>query len=116
MDALFTALVNWLARNAIDILKRLWGLLAGIVFVNPDVSNLPQVAAITARSQLIANTCFILAVLAAAVTVMTRDTVQARYGVAELAPRLVIGFLAANFAAPICKGLITGANTLTGAL
>ncbi|GIJ64411.1 hypothetical protein Vau01_119270 [Virgisporangium aurantiacum] len=47
---------------------------------------------------------------------MGHGTVQTRYSIGELAPRLVIGFIAANFAIPICRTLIDSANTITEAL
>src|SRR6266487_4581289 len=61
-------------------------------------------------------TGFVLAIIAAGVTVMTRETLQVRYGVRELAPRLVIAFVAANLSGPIVRGLISGANALTTGL
>ena len=57
-----------------------------------------------------------LAIIAVGVTVMTRETVQVRYGVGDLVPRMVVGFIAANFATPICSQLIQTANALTGAV
>jgi hypothetical protein len=47
---------------------------------------------------------------------MTYETVQVRYGIGDLVPRMVVGFIAANFATPICSNLIQTANALTAAL
>src|SRR6266511_4204282 len=100
----------------LDALKWIWSLLAQAVFVTPDVTGFPQVTAISGRSLLIANSCYLLVITVAGIIIMTRDTIQARYGVAELAPRLVIGLIAANLATPICTNLISLSNGLTTAL
>lgn len=97
-------------------INALWALLAQTMFITPDVTVLPQVRTISARSLAIVNAAFVLAIALTGVVMMTRDTLQARYGIAELGPRLVIGFVAANFATPICRTVIEFANALTGAL
>jgi hypothetical protein len=112
----FDSAVSWLASFVAAALQHLWDLLAATVLVSPDVTGLPQVRVVSARSLLIANTCYVLVILAAGIMVMTRETVQIRYGLGELAPRLVIGLVAANLATPLCSGLISLANGLTGAL
>jgi hypothetical protein len=116
VDALLEGLVAWLSKALLATLKALWGLLEQTVFTSPDVTVLPQVATISGRSQAIVNAAFVVAVIAAGATVMTHETVQVRYGVSELLPRLVVGFVAANFATPICRNLTTAANTVTGAI
>lgn len=113
---MFDQAVAWLLGFTRDTLNTVWRLLAATLFQLPDVTGLPQVAALSGRSLTVVNTCFVVVVMAAGVMVMTRDTVQARYGLAELAPRLVIGFVAANFATPICRAVIDVANALVLAL
>ena len=117
-------MVAWLLNDAIAalagitlaVITALWGLLSQTAFSTPDVTALPQVAVITGKSLTIVNICFILAVITAGIVVMTKETVQVRYGISELAPRLVIGFVAANFAIPICQQLVQVSNALTQAL
>jgi hypothetical protein len=115
-ESMLDTVVGWLAKAILAALKALWGLLAQTAFTSPDVTVLPQVATVSGRSQLVVNTAFVLAIIAVAVTVMTRETVQVRYGIGDLVPRMVVGFIAANFATPICSQLIQTANALTGAL
>jgi hypothetical protein len=115
-ESLLDTVVGWLAAAVFAALEALWGLLAQTAFTSPDVTVLPQVATVSGRSQLVVNTAFVLAIIAVAVTVMTHETVQVRYGVGDLIPRMVVGFIAANFATPICSQLIQTANALTGAL
>jgi hypothetical protein len=115
-ESLLDTVVGWLTAAVLAALEALWGLLAQTAFTSPDVTVLPQVATISGRSQVVVNTAFVLAIIAVAVTVMTHETVQVRYGVGDLVPRMVVGFIAANFATPICSQLIQTANALTGAL
>ncbi|MEU7874289.1 conjugal transfer protein TrbL family protein [Dactylosporangium sp. NPDC049140] len=115
-----TGLLNgafaWIAEAIQAILSTLWGLLASTAFTTPDVSTLPQVTAVTGKAMVIVNACFILAIMTAGIAVMTNGTVQSRYGVGELLPRLVIGWIAANFAVPLCQNVIQLANAFTEAL
>jgi hypothetical protein len=113
---LISGAIIWIFQAILAILKVLWGLLSDIAFTTPDVSTLPQVTTITSKSMMVVNACFILAIITAGIVVMTNGTVQSRYGVGELLPRLVIGWIAANFAIPICQNLVQLANALTEAL
>lgn len=108
--------VDWLASTVLAIITMLWGLLAQTAFTTPDVTTLPQVTTIAGTSLMIVNGVFVLAIIAAGIVVMVRETVQSRYGVAELVPRLVLGFTAANFAVPLCRQLVVLANAVTQAL
>ncbi|HEY3034538.1 MAG TPA: conjugal transfer protein TrbL family protein, partial [Streptosporangiaceae bacterium] len=100
----------------LDALNALWNLLLHLALTIPDVSTLPQVRDITSRSVLIVDTVYVLAIIAVGVVVMSRETVQTRYGLQELGPRLVIGWVGANMSTFICTNLINGANALTQAL
>jgi hypothetical protein len=110
------SILLWLLSKVGTGFNVLWNLLSGTVFTTPDVTVLPQVAAISGKSQMIVNVGFVLAIITAGIVVMTHETVQIRYGIGELAPRLVVGFIAANFATPICTNLIALGNALTQAL
>ena len=115
-DWLMDNVISWLAKAVLACFKAIWGLLAQTAFTTPDVTTLPQVTAFSGRSLIVVNAAFVLAIIAAGVTVMTHETLQIRYGIGDLLPRLVVGFVAANFATPICKNLIQLANALTQAL
>jgi hypothetical protein len=116
-DWMLNDIVKWLlAKAVLASLHALWGLLASTAFTSPDVTVLPQVAAITSKSQTVVNVSFVLAIITAGITVMTHESIQIRYGVGELAPRLVVGFIASHFSTPLCRNLIETANALTRAL
>ncbi len=72
MGWLLNAIPRWLAGQVAAALNRLWGLLSGTVLWVPDVTALPQVQRLTGTSLAVVNTGFVLAVIAAGVTVMTR--------------------------------------------
>ncbi|MBL8932359.1 MAG: hypothetical protein JNL54_19730 [Kineosporiaceae bacterium] len=113
---MFDQAAAWLASFVADSLNAIWALLATTLFHLPDVTGLPQVAAVSARALTVVNTAFVVAIMVVGIVVMTRHTVHARYAAADLAPRLVIGLVAANFATPICRAIIITANALVQAL
>jgi hypothetical protein len=92
------------------------GLLSMAVFTSPDVTTLPQVTYLANRAQLAANACMVLIVMVVGILVMVHGSVQERYTLKELLPRMLVGFGAANMATPIVSVVIVGANTLTQAL
>jgi hypothetical protein len=113
VDWLMNGLVNWLAEKVTDLLSGLLAFLTSAVFLSPDVTVLPQVQTIAGKSALVVNACYILAIITAGIVTMVGGTVEIRYGVKELVPRLVVGFILSNFAVPLCSVLIEVANALT---
>ncbi|UQU66808.1 hypothetical protein COUCH_11295 [Couchioplanes caeruleus] len=112
-DWLMDGLVSWLAEKVVDLLGGLLTLLASSLFVSPDVTVLPQVTSIADKSALIVNACFILAIIAVGVATMTGDSIQMRYSIKELIPRLIVGFVLSAFSVPLTGQLISIANALT---
>ncbi|MGN9811459.1 conjugal transfer protein TrbL family protein [Micromonospora sp. BQ11] len=109
-------LVAWLAERVVDLLGALLAFLTSSIFLSPDVTVLPQVQAITDKSALVVNACFILAIIAAGITTMVGDSVETRYGIKELIPRLVVGFVLSAFAVPLTATVVDIANALTVSL
>ncbi|MEV7230881.1 hypothetical protein AB0M79_28230 [Polymorphospora sp. NPDC051019] len=116
ISPLLDAVLRWMAERVAEVINILWGLLSSAFLIVPDVTVLPQVQAVGSRALWIVNTCYVLAIIACGVVLMARDSVQARYGVTELAPRLVIGIIAANFAMPMSREFINLGNTLIQAV
>ena len=112
MSWLFNSAIDWLAHVILDLLNALWGLLLEHALNIPNVTKLPQVKDITATCLLVVNISFVLAIIGAGMVVMGRETLQTRYGIAELGPRLVVGFIAANISTLLCDKLITVANAV----
>jgi hypothetical protein len=110
---LMDGLVGWLAETVVDLLGGLLAFLASSLFMSPDITVLPQVKSIAGRSAVIVDACFILAILAVGVVTMIGDSVEMRYGLKQLIPRLVVGFVLSAFSVPLTGELITVANALT---
>lgn len=115
-DKVINRVLNWFAEMILATLNNLWDLLSATAFQSPNVTTLPQVTTFAGTSLGIVNACYVLAILAVAIMIMGRDTIQSRFGPSELIPRLVIGLIAANFGLPICSTIIDLANALTTAL
>ncbi|WP_238011530.1 hypothetical protein KZZ52_33720 [Dactylosporangium sp. AC04546] len=113
---LYGGLFEWLAERVVGMLDGLLALLTAAFFTSPDVTGLPQVQTLAQRTLTVVDAAFVLAIVAAGVIGMTHGTVQIRYEVKDLLPRLVFGFVAANFGTAVCAGLIEAANALTQAL
>src|SRR3954451_7113223 len=113
---MINAIIKWFAGVIVGGLNVLWGLLAVTAFTTPDVTVLAEVRSIAGTSLAVVNTVYVLAILWMAILVMGRDTIQSRYGLGELIPRLVIGLIGANLAMPLCSQLIGLANAVTAAL
>ncbi|GIH16145.1 hypothetical protein [Rugosimonospora africana] len=116
IDYLFGGAVTWLLSHIVPGFQAMWNLLSATLFTSPDVTGLPQVQTLASSALTIVDAGFVLAFLTAGVLVMTQHTIQTRYGINELAPRLVIGFIAANFATPLCSQLIQLGNAVTVAV
>ncbi|MBO4207185.1 conjugal transfer protein TrbL family protein [Micromonospora echinofusca] len=113
VDWLMDGLVRWLAEKVADLLGGLLAFLTSSIFVSPDVTVLPQVRTIADRSALVVNACFVLAIVAVGVATMVGDSIEMRYSVKELVPRLAVGFVLSAFAVPLTAVLIDVANALT---
>jgi hypothetical protein len=61
-DWFYDSLLGWLGNAA--ALQLLWDGLSATLLTSPDVTALPQVAAVSGRSLVVANTCYVLVVLA----------------------------------------------------
>jgi hypothetical protein len=116
VDWMMDRLIAWLAAFVLDALTGLAHVLRNSAFFTPNLTELPQVRAIWSQNAAIVNTCYVLAVLAAGVLAMTHETLQVRYAVKDLAPRLVFAAIAANFSLDWCSLIYDTANALTRAL
>ncbi|MEV0598474.1 hypothetical protein AB0I82_04090 [Streptomyces sp. NPDC050315] len=78
----------------------------------PDVAHMKSVKELWQRSQWIANTLAILFVLAAGITAMGFESLQTRWQVRELLPRLAVGVFAANLSFELITRIIALGNAL----
>jgi hypothetical protein len=115
-DWLYNGLIEWLAEQVQGMLGGLVSLLTGTFFTSPDVTVFPQVQTLVARSIVVVNAAFVLAIIAAGAIAMTHGTVQIRYQAKDLLPRLVFALVIANFGVDLCRTLIETANALMVAM
>lgn len=104
----FTDLVTSALNPTLDLLGR--SLLSA-----PNVTQQDQVHSIWLMTLAIADATFVIFALVGGFVVMTHETVQSRYTVKEIAPRLVVGVLAANLSLVIAGQAIEIANALSRA-
>jgi len=100
-----------------DALNPLLKLLGQTLLTTPNPNSLPRMGHLWESSREIAVAAYALLILVAAILVMAYETVQTRHGVKEIAPRIVIGFLAANMSLLLAGKAVSFANALsTGVL
>jgi hypothetical protein len=109
-------LLDWLAERVLDIVTWVMGLLGDTAFVVPNVAALPQVQGAWGHNLTIVNTIYVLGIVAAGVVAMTHETVQVRYSIKELLPRVVLGGVAANFSLTWCRMILQTADAFTQAV
>lgn len=114
---LFDHFLGWLVSTIVNCFDAIFAVITRGLLASPDVTNLPQVRALTGHSVWVVDTVYVLAFLAAGVLgIVAGGDERARYTVKDLAPRLVVGFVAAHFSPLITGQGIAAANGLTGAL
>jgi hypothetical protein len=110
------AVSNWFAGLVTSAINPLFGLLGRFLLSTPQPAGIPAVRGLWTGSLAIADAAYVLAILAGAVIVMSHQTLQTRYAVKEIAPRLVTGFVAANLSLWAAGQMISLADSLSAAL
>ncbi|HWD78960.1 MAG TPA: hypothetical protein VG497_08760 [Kribbella sp.] len=91
-------------------------LLGKTLLATPEPDQLPGLGAVWTGSWHILLTAYVILVLLAGVIIMGYQTLQTRYTLKELAPRLVIGFLAGTLSLFLMTKGIQVANALSAAV
>lgn len=109
------AIDTWLGDLVKSALEPVLRLVATSVLSSPDLSG-GRIANLWTSVAILANTLYVLFVLAAGVLVMAHGTLQTRHTIKEMTPRLVIGIIASNASLwLICQSVSLG-NALVAAL
>lgn len=109
------AIDSWLGDLVKSALEPVLHLVATSVLSSPDLSG-GRIASLWTSVAILANTLYVLFVLAAGVLVMAHGTLQTHHTLKEIAPRLVIGIIASNASLwLICQSVSLG-NALVAAL
>ncbi|MGH9286490.1 MAG: hypothetical protein ACRD0M_12580, partial [Acidimicrobiales bacterium] len=91
-------------------------LLGSTVLATPPAAGRGRVAELWRVSAGIADSLAVLLVLAGGAVVMSHETLQTRYALRDVAPRLVVGVIAANASLALAGQAIGFANALSRAL
>jgi hypothetical protein len=109
IDALFRGIVE----AALNPLLKFVG---DTLLSTPTLEDLPQVAPLWDNSWQILLACYTTLIIVGGLIVMGHETLQTQYGAKEIAPRLVVGFLAGFLSLFAADKLIRLANGLSSAL
>ncbi|GIG79960.1 hypothetical protein Pka01_30870 [Planotetraspora kaengkrachanensis] len=107
---------SWFANLVALAIKPLLDMLAATLLATPDVSASGRVFDLWKANAAIADAGFVLLATIGAIAAMGHETVQTRYAVKEVLPRLCIAALAANSSFLICGKVIELANALSATL
>jgi hypothetical protein len=111
------AVNDWFRELVTAALNPTLDLLGRSVLATPDVTAAGgRVRELWWASAGVANSAFVLLILAGGLLVMGHETVQTRYSVKEIAPRLVVAFLAANVSLTVVGQAIELTNGVSRAL
>jgi hypothetical protein len=110
------AINSWFASLVKSAINPLFSLLGHSLLATPQLGGIPTVRSLWAGSLAIADTGYVLLVLAGGIIVMSHQTLQTSYAVKQIAPRLVTGFLAANLSLLLAGKAIAVADALSAAL
>ncbi|HEX5494647.1 MAG TPA: hypothetical protein VFX70_08765 [Mycobacteriales bacterium] len=110
------AIDEWFRNLVVSALNPILRLLGRTVLSTPDVTTQPRIRAYWSVTAGIANVSYVLLVLAGGAVVMAKETLQTRYALKQVAPRIVVGFIAANASLSIAHEAIGFANALSAAL
>jgi hypothetical protein len=110
------AISDFLTFVAVTGLAPVLSLLGSTVLATPDLTGNEQVRTLWTSSLAIADSVFVLFVIVGGFTVAARGSVQARYGLKEVLPRIVLGGVAANLSLLLCSKIVWAANALTAAI
>jgi hypothetical protein len=109
------AIDDWFKGLVTSAINPTLELLGQSVLSSPDVTEQGQVRQVWTIAIAIADTLFVLMALVGGVVVMTHDSMQSRYSIKEIAPRLVVAVITANVSLLICANAIQLANAMSRA-
>lgn len=114
MADIMKSIMTWVVNTITDAFSQAFATLKTILVSTPDVTQLPQVQTLTARTTTTLDVIFVLAFLAAGVmTVVAGGNEKAQYTAKQLMPRLIFGFIVAHFSPLFCSKLITLADAVS---
>lgn len=110
------AITDWIAGLAAPMIGPVLNTFGAAVLTTPDIAGNQRVAELWSTTRLIANTLFVLLIVAGGVVVAAKDSLQVRTGIREVLPRIVVAAVAVNTSLPIVDKTIEFANAITTAI
>ncbi|MFB7199003.1 hypothetical protein [Streptomyces sp. NPDC056240] len=110
------AVTSFLGKLVEQVMKPVRELLAVTLLATPDVTRQADIKRLWTGSLGIAAGIYVLFVTAGGITVMGYETVQTRYALKQIAPRLLIGMIAASMSLTVMGKAISLANALSYAV
>ncbi|MFZ3555814.1 hypothetical protein [Streptomyces sp. BH055] len=110
------AIASFLTDIVKQVTKPVRELLADTLLSTPDITEQRAVARLWAACLALAAGLYVLFVTAGGVTVMGYETVQNRYALKQIAPRLLVGMIAAATSKTVMSMAIDLANALSAAV
>ncbi|MFD4439876.1 hypothetical protein ACFWPK_08860 [Nocardia sp. NPDC058519] len=110
------AIDGFFQRIVDSALDPLLGLLSETLLTTPEPGQIPQIGVLWNQSWELMTALYVLLVMAAGVLLMLRETLQTQWSMRELAPRLVVGFIAGAMSMVIATTAIGFANALAAAV
>lgn len=107
---------SWFAALVASAAKPLLSFLAATLLATPDFTSDGRVADLWKVTAAMANGSFLLLATIGAAVAITHQTLQTRYAVKEVLPRLALAILITNASLLVCGKLIELANAVSGAL
>ncbi|MFE0025116.1 hypothetical protein [Amycolatopsis sp. NPDC059021] len=109
IDSFFRTVVTTALNPLLDLLGK-------TLLTTPEPGALPGVGQLWTQSWQILLTVYVILVVVAGMLLMGYETLQTRYTIKEIAPRLVVGFLAGTLSLFIATKAIQIANALAQAV
>ena len=109
------AITSWFAGLVKSAVNPLLALIGQTALSTPQPDSIPAVRTLWSTSLGIADACYALLVLIGGIIVMSHETLQTSYSAKEIAPRIVLGFIAANLSMVLMTRAVDLANGLSAA-
>lgn len=115
--ACISGAIDSLSRHVVtDALNPMLDLLSDTLLTTPAPAAIPRLVELWTGSWEVLLACYGLLVLIAGIVLMAYETVQTRYGLREIAPRLVLGLLTGALSLTVAGMAVDVANALSEAV
>jgi len=109
------AITSWFAGLVKSAVNPLLALIGQTALSTPQPDSIPAVRTLWSTGLGVADACYGLLVLIGGIIVMSHETLQTSYSAKEIAPRIVLGFIAANLSMVLMTRAVDLANGLSAA-